>query len=272
MKKLLTFVPVVCLSFSSLAADVWVSDEIEAPLRSSPELNSKIVKLLPAGQAVTVLDQNKDYVKIKTRDGAVGWLSNYYVLRSESVHAKFVPTQQALNDKTAEVQRLTAAVEAKDKEIARLNRSIDSANSTATEVEKRAKDSEVGLSKLTKDNELLQKELSEQNTKITQLATALDAAQKKAGDARARYLSLAKVSENAVEIDNQNRKLQEKAVQFEQEVQQLKNENQNLQSQIGKKEFVIGALTILGGILVGYVLSVMMPPRGRRGSGYSSSL
>lgn len=272
MKKYLGFVSVVWLSFNSLAADVWVSDEIEAPLRSAPELNSKIVKLLPAGQAVTLLEEKQDYVKIKTRDGQEGWLSNYYVLRNQSVHAKLAPTEQSLAQKTAEVNKLNEQIKAKNKEIAELKASIDSAKNTATEVEKRAKDSEVGLSKVSKDNKLLQKELAEQNTKITQLATALDAAKKKATDARARYLSLAKVSQNAVEIDDQNRSLQEKAVKFEQEIQQLKTENQTLQSKIGKKEFVIGALTILGGILVGYVLSVMMPPRGRRTSRYSSSL
>lgn len=272
MKKNLWLLAVVCLSFKTFAADVWVSDEIEAPLRSSPELNSKIVKLLAAGQAVSVLEQNKDYVKVKTNSGDVGWLSNYYVLRSESVHAKLAPTQQLLTEKTAEVDQLTQQVATRDKEIAALKASINSARSTASEVEKRAKDSEVGLSKSTQDNELLRKELAEQNTKITELAKALDTARQKATDAKARYLSLAKVSENAVEIDNQNRSLQEKAVKFEQEIQQLKTENQTLQSKIGKKEFVIGALTILGGILVGYVLSVMMPPRGRRTGSYSSSL
>lgn len=257
---------------SAQAKDVWVSDEIEAPLRSAPELNSKIVTLLKAGQRVSVLEENKDYVKIKTTDGSEGWLSNYYVLREKSVHARLTPVTSALQAAEKKVSELTAELEEKTQLIKRLQSDVDSTKKTAGEAAERAKSSENGIAQLSSDNQTLQQKLSEQNDKMKQLAEALDIAKQKASDARTRYLSLVKVSENAVDIDKQNRNLQQKAVQFEQELQQLKTENQSLKAQIGKKEFVIGALTILGGILVGYVLSVMMPPRGRRTSGNYSSL
>lgn len=254
------------------AQDVWVSDEIEAPLREKPELNSKIVKLLPAGMRVTALDQNKDYVKIKAADGTQGWISNYYVLRQRSVHDRIGPMEKSLKAAEEQVKTLTAELSEKTSLISQLQSDIDNSKRNAGEAAQRAKSSETGAQKLASDNDLLQKKLSEQNDKMAQLATALDSAKKKASDARTRYLSLVKVSENAVDIDKQNRSLQERAVQFEQEIQQLKTENQSLKAQIGKKEFVIGALTVLGGILIGYVLSVMMPPRGRRSSGSYSSL
>lgn len=253
------------------AQDVWVSDEIEAPLRSAPELNSKIVGLLPAGERVTALDQNDDYVKVKTSKGVEGWLSNYYVLRQQSVHDKFLPMEKSLKSANAEVKKLRQQLAEKDSQIKQLQGDVASVKSSADAVAQRAKDSESGAAKLTSDNTLLQQKLTEQSDKMEQLAKALEVTKRKATDARSRYLSLVKVSENAVDIDKQNQSLQKKAVQFEQELQQLKTENQSLKSQIGKKEFLIGVLTVLGGILVGYVLSVMMPPRGRRGGGGSYS-
>lgn len=269
-KKIIASVLFTGVAFQSLAQSVWVSDEIEAPLRKSPELNAKIVAMLAAGQSVVALDQNKDYVKVKTKDGQQGWLSNYYVLRQKSVHARIGPMEKELAAAKAKLQTVTAQLSEKDSQIKQLQSEMNQAKSSASKEAKRAKSSETGIAKLNTDNDRLQKELGTQSEKMAELAKALDTAKQQATDARARYLSLVKVSENVVEIDKQNRSLQEKSVQFEQELQQVKAENQSLKSKIGKKEFLIGVLTVLGGVLVGYILSVMMPPRGRRPSGYSS--
>lgn len=270
MKKRILFLLACWVSFQSFAQHVWVSDEIEAPLRKSPELNAKIIAMLPAGQKVVALDQNKDYVKVKTTKGQQGWLANYYVLRQQSVHAKLAPMEKALAETKTKLESVTQQLTEKEERIKHLESEMSSAKNAASKQAQRAKTSESGIAKLNTDNDRLQKELATQSEKMAELAKALDIAKQQATDARARYLSLVKVSENVVEIDKQNRGLQEKAVQFEQQVQQLKAENQSLKAKIGKKEFLIGALTVLGGILVGYVLSVMMPPRGRRPGGYSS--
>lgn len=271
MKKTL-FACLAWWLFSAQAADVWVSDEIEAPLRAAPELNASIVTLLPAGQRVTVVDQNDSYVQIQTADGQKGWLSNYYVLREISVHDQLAPAKKALATAEAKVKQLSAELQEKTEQISRLKSGKAAAEKSVSEAAEQAKTNAGNAQKLSTDNQLLQKKLTEQSDKMAELATALDAAKQKASNARTRYLSLVKVSENAVEIDKQNRSLQEKAVQFEQEVQQLKNENQSLKAQLNTRQTMITALMIFGGILVGYVLSVMMPPRGRRSAGYSSSL
>lgn len=254
------------------AADVWVSDEIEAPLREAPELNASIVTLLPAGQRVTVLDSNDDYVQIQTIDGKKGWLSNYYVLRETSVHDQLAPAKKALATAEAKVKSLTKELTQKNALISRLENDKAAVEKSAGEVAEQAKTNAGNAQKLSADNIMLQKKLTAQSEKMAELAKALDTAKQKASSARTRYLSLVKVSENAVDIDKQNRSLQEKVVQFEQEAQQLKNENQTLKAQLNTRQTMITALMIFGGILVGYVLSVMMPPRGRRSAGYSASL
>lgn len=271
MRKIILLLAVGWI-FAVQAQSVWVSDEIEAPLREAPELNAKIIGLLPAGEKVTELEKNQDYVKVETATGTQGWLSNYYVLREQSVHARFAPMQEALQEAQQKLSELEKTLSSKDQQIKQLESAVGTAKKSASEVEERAKTSESGAAKLSADNSLLQKQLAEQNEKITQLATALDTSKQKASDARTRYLSLVKVSENAVEIDKQNRSLQEKAVQFEQELQQLKNENQALKAKLDTRQAVITAMLIFGGILVGYVLSVLTPPRNRRHSSSYSSM
>ncbi len=241
------------------ASNVWVSDEIEAPLRSNPELNSQIIAMLPAGQRVQKLDSNKDYVKVKTSDGKTGWLSGYYVLNTTSVHDQLVPTKKALEKAEAELKALKTKLTQQDSHISELT-------AAKNQMEQTAADSQ----ELSSNNSLLQKKLSEQSAKMAELAKALDVANEKASTARTQYLSLVKVSENVVEIDKQNQSLQKQAVQFEQEVQQLKNENQNLKAQLNTRQTIVTALLIFGGVLVGYILSVLMPPRGSRSSSYPS--
>lgn len=252
------------------SADIWVSDEIEAPLRASPELNADIVAMLPAGQRIIAIEQNEDYVKIKTAEGTEGWLSNYYVLHNTSVHDQLEPMKQSLADAKANIEQLTQTLSTQKSQITTLESSKAALERSASEVAKKAKSSQGSAQKLASDNQLLQKKLIEQSEKVEQLAKALNVAKQKASTARTRYLSLVKVSENAVDIDKQNRNLQKKAVQFEQEIQRLKNDNQSLTAKLNTRQTMITALLIFGGMLAGYVLSILTPPRGGRPSSYNS--
>ncbi len=55
----------------SEAGSVWVSDEIEAPLRAKPELNAKIVTLLPA-RKTRVKRQNRHPVASRAKSDGAG--------------------------------------------------------------------------------------------------------------------------------------------------------------------------------------------------------
>ncbi len=253
------------------AGDVWVSDEIEAPLRDRPELNADIVAMLPAGQRVQMLKKHDDYVKIKTSKGKVGWLSYYYVLQNTSVHEQLAPMKRSLETAKATVQKLEEQLKTEKAKVDKLQNSQSELEKTITTATSQAKDSAGNAQKLSADNKLLQEKLAEQSNKMEELAKALDKARQKASTATTRYLTLVKVNENAVEIERQNKMLQKKSVDNEQELQKLKNENQTLRARLDTRQAMMTALLIFGGILVGYVLSVLMPPRGRRPASSSFS-
>ncbi len=256
MTKKITLLALSLYLSTANASNIWVSDEIEAPLRSSPELNSDTVTLLPAGKKVDIIEIKGDYTKIKSGD-YIGWLSNYYILKEKSVHDKYMPATKELAKVKSELSKLKAELDSNKKEFNKLSSKIDDFKSTATNAEKTEK-----------NNKTMQDKISEQNKKITKLALALKLSKESATDAKTKYLSLMKVSGNAVDIDKQNKMLQERSVQFEQDIQLLKNENQTLKSKIGNKERLIGAGMVFAGILVGYVLTILTAPRRR--SSYSS--
>lgn len=264
MKKILGCL--VLFVFSAGAADVWVSDEIEAPLKKEPSISGEIITLLKAGQRVEVLGENdkKDYTQIKTADGTTGWLSNYYVLRNESVHAQFAPVKAQLAELQAEHDSLQAEKQNLSQQLATLqaknNELLDNVSSSQAAAESSANLQE----ELKTQTGTLQQKLQEQTEKIQQLTNALEQANKKANDANVQYLSLKKVSENVVTINQQNRMLQESAVNLEQQVQLLKNENQTLKSKLDVKgKLIVGGL-VFGGLIVGYILAMSTPPRKRR--------
>ncbi len=260
------------LAFPAFAEKAWVSDEIEAPLRNKPELNADIVAMLTAGQAVKVQEKKGEYIKIKTADGQVGWLSDYYVLSETSVHAQLGPIKERLANAEARLKEVESELSNERSRNSELESTKAQLESSVQEVSARFKSTEGSAEKYASDNALLQKKLSEQSLKMTKLAKELDVARQKASTARTRYFSLVKVSENAVDIDRQNRLLQEQAVESEQIIQTLKNENQTMKAQLDTRQQLMIALYVFGGLLAGYVLSVLTPPRGHRGGSDYSSL
>ncbi len=235
------------------AASIWVSDEIQAPLRDKPELNSKIIIMIPAGEKVKIIKTEKDYTQIKTKSGKKGWLSNYYILKKASIHSKYNPILKELVKIKKDNKALIQALELKKQTILKL----EDANKGAAASQENLAVSETNIKKL-------QAKVISQDKEITALKETTEKANKKAINAQTKYINLVKVSENAVKIAEKNKALSEINVANEKEIQSLKNKNQNLTSQVGSKAYIIGGSFVFAGLLIGYILSIMMPARRKR--------
>ncbi|MFK5915835.1 MAG: TIGR04211 family SH3 domain-containing protein [Woeseiaceae bacterium] len=64
---------------------------------------------------------------------------------------------------------------------------------------------------------------------------------------------LNEVAKKPIILDRQNRKLQQNNVTLEKDVQRLNQENQSLQDRSQREWFIVGALVLFGGIIVGLV-------------------
>lgn len=64
---------------SAEAETRYVSDQITITLRRGPGTEYKIVKSLPTGAAVEFLEEEENYLKVRTRDGSEGYVLKQYI-------------------------------------------------------------------------------------------------------------------------------------------------------------------------------------------------
>jgi len=83
VKKILTALFVLlAISLPAQAKTVYVTDSMKFTLRTSPIKNAKILKMLPSGTALTLLESKKakGYSKVRTSDGTEGYVLSRYIL------------------------------------------------------------------------------------------------------------------------------------------------------------------------------------------------
>ena len=89
MKKCIAITAIVvgfCLTALSGWAAVYVSDNLEAPLRSGPGTKYKIVGMLRSGQAVEAISEKEGWTNVrfgKRDDGKEGWILSRYLMNRE---------------------------------------------------------------------------------------------------------------------------------------------------------------------------------------------
>ncbi len=77
MKKILSSFFILLVTLGSAQAEVvYVTDSLNLSLRSEEDNNSKVVKLLPTGTPLTIIDENKStgFVHVRLNDGTEGYM------------------------------------------------------------------------------------------------------------------------------------------------------------------------------------------------------
>lgn len=64
------------LSCPALAKDIYVTDSLKTSLRISPGYNSKIIKMVRAGEKVNVIGVQEAWSKVQLADGTQGFMMN----------------------------------------------------------------------------------------------------------------------------------------------------------------------------------------------------
>src|SRR6056297_3473569 len=60
---------------------VYVTDSLEITLRSGPDATRKIVKMLPSGTPLQILDQTRSWYRVRADDGQTGWVLKRYIMQ-----------------------------------------------------------------------------------------------------------------------------------------------------------------------------------------------
>lgn len=183
------FAAVVALLLSGtvvMAADNdtrYVTDQLEITLRSGESLKHQIVRMLPSGTAVELLetDDETKYSRVRTSDdGTEGWVLSRYLDKQPSARDRLARATQQLeqlkNDKKQLQQSLNQTTAAKEKLTRDLN-TADSKNEQLTRELEHIKQVSAATIAVDKANQDLKIELQQLKTRYEQAENQIDTLQ-----------------------------------------------------------------------------------------------
>ena len=99
-----------------LAAETrYITDEFEVMMRTGTSTSNKIIRVLPSGEAVTVLEEDltSDYSLVETRDGKTGYVLTRQLMKIPSARQRlaeledrFSQQKVRLDDQSSEISEL----------------------------------------------------------------------------------------------------------------------------------------------------------------------
>ena len=201
------FAPGISAQQNSQGKQRWVSDQFEITMRTGKGVNREIIRVLPSGATVELLDADPSsaYSRVRTTGGTEGWVLDRYLLTSP-------PAKIRLPD-----------VEA------RLTKSEDQRRQLERET-----------SNLRRERAQLQRQAGQLEQSATGLRKELD--------------EIRRLSSSVIEVDEQNKELRQRLINNEQVLDEVKAENSRLAARSNREWFVIGALVVIAGIMIGLIL------------------
>jgi SH3 domain protein len=88
------------------AETVFVIDRLLVGVHKEKRLNSEILKVLPTGTELEVLERSDDLVRIKSPDGVTGWVDSSYLTSNKPAQLLLQEVQDELEQLKQENERL----------------------------------------------------------------------------------------------------------------------------------------------------------------------
>ena len=117
-------------SFPAMAKTLYVSDQLETYMRSGKGTQYKIIRTLPSGTALEILETSDGYTRARAPSGTVGWVLSRALMAGRSARERLAETEQRLAQLEVENGKLTTAIDklrsqkgSIDHEFSKINRS-----------------------------------------------------------------------------------------------------------------------------------------------------
>lgn len=94
------------------AAGVFVTDQLEIPLRSGPTLEYRIVRMLPSGAPVEPLEEKEGWSRVRTGAGEEGWVLTRYLTTQPPKGPLLEAARRELESARAEAAQHKASLDA----------------------------------------------------------------------------------------------------------------------------------------------------------------
>jgi SH3 domain protein len=209
MKLLNNLVLILIVLASSARAEsfVYITDQVDIPIRSEKSLGNTIIRLLPSGTKLSVLQ----ITEVKYQD-TIGWISSRYLSNNISAREELKKANSIINESQLLITKYEAELDGQNKQLLILN------------------------------NE--NKELVIRSSKSEAEKTHIE-----------------QIYQDALKLEHENEKLMQEQLQLKTEFQLAQNNSQIEQDTSQRNWFIVGALVLFFGIVIGFILPKMLNRR-----------
>lgn len=118
MTRILLTLALLGLTLSAGAETRYVSDALEIDLRSGTSLQHRILRMIPSGTALEVLEEDKatGYTRVRTPSGTEGWILTRYLSASAPANVRLAETEKKLAELEIQSRQRMAKLSDRDKE------------------------------------------------------------------------------------------------------------------------------------------------------------
>ena len=214
MKLLNNLVLILIVLASSARAEsfVYITDQVDIPIRSEKSLGNTIIRLLPSGTKLSVLQITEDgWTEVKYQD-TIGWISSRYLSNNISAREELKQANSIINESQLLITKYEAELDDQNKQLLILN------------------------------NE--NKELVISSSKL-----------------EAEKVHIEQIYQDALKLEHENEKLMQEQLQLKTEFQLAQNNSQIEQDTSQRNWFIVGALVLFFGMVIGFILPKMLNRR-----------
>lgn len=138
MKKIIIFL-MLSLSITAqvLAEKRYVTDRILLGIHTEADETSTVIKSVPSGTELEVVDTAENFIKIKLEDGTEGWVNTGYVMESTPATRKYDVLAHQYEQTTQELDKLKVDYTKKNRELQIRRDQVSNATTTIRELKKR---------------------------------------------------------------------------------------------------------------------------------------
>lgn len=139
VNRLIVLLALVLAGTTASAQTVqYVQDFVKVPVRTGKSTQNKILRMLPSGTRVEVLEVSEEegYSRIRTPQGIEGWLLSRYLMDEPTARERLARAEQELARQHEETERLKheiSTLKAHKAEVERSNEELQSSNEDLSE-------------------------------------------------------------------------------------------------------------------------------------------
>ncbi len=138
MKRFILTLALACSAAGAAGETVrYVQDFIKVPLRTGQSLENKILRMLPSGTRVELLETGeKGYSRVRTQYGVEGWMLSRYLMEEPSARDRLERVEKDLTQQlevNARLNRQIGTLKAHEAEIERSNQELEENNRELSE-------------------------------------------------------------------------------------------------------------------------------------------